>query len=702
MKVKNLRESFYSLLSGIFFGTFLTFASLSSLATAFAWHLPAVGNSFYRALDLTILFRYCVCFSLLFSLCFTIRRMWILVPIVILGYLGYGWHFGNLRECTFDFLYIISKRYDNAYGCGVLLLNEFRPIYSNIAIVFHSFALLGSAIVAWATCKKQSSYWILVYSLLCLVPFCVITNTVAEKWCLFLWIFTVVQFMITNHTRRKCFESSIVLIVYCTVPLLIGITLLFTFVPKDTYQGQGRADALLDRFEDIFQASDSSFGGGGLHTQSTVDLSTLGDRKERNIPVMYLTVPESGTYYLRGEVYSKYNGTQWIADEKMPKLPWRIGTATDKQISIRTRFEHDMLYVPYCVDPTILSEGDRLLPNPDRLKEYSYIFYQEGTALSESITPSLMTAMTDLPYDTFLWVNDFISQSLSQTDSRPTFFTDEQVVSFIEDLVRSSAVYDLSPAQMDPSYKDFVQWFMEEGESGYCVHFAASAAVLLRANAIPARYVRGYVVEAQANRETTVYQKQSHAWVEYWTANNGWQILDATPAGEEEPEPTTTMTEESTVPSTSATEEEPTVTEPPTEPTTEEQTTPLPDDDSESGNALFLWNFLKWLLVLGLPIALFLGQRKVRLILWDRKLAKASKKEQALLLWNRSLKFSKILNQKPHHKLKRIAERAKFSQHEITTSELEIFHAFFRESAATLKKRSIFKRFYARWVLALV
>ncbi len=701
MKVKNHWESFFSFLSGTFYGTLLSFASLSSLATAFALHLPAVGNSFYRPLDLTVLFWCCVGFSLFFSLCFTIKRVWIIVPIVILGYLGYGWYYGSLRECTFDFLYIISKRYDNAYGCGVLLLNESRPIYSNISIVFRSFALLGSAIITWATCKKQSSYWILTYSLLCLVPCCVITNTVAEKWCLFLWIYSVVLFMITNHTRRKIFGSSITLGIYCTVPLLVAITLLFTFVPKETYNGQGRADALLDRFEDIFQASDSSSGGGGLHTQSTVDLSTLGDRKERNIPVMYLTVPESGTYYLRGEVYSEYNGTQWIANEKMTKLPWRNGTATDKEISIRTRFEHDMLYVPYCADPAILSEGDRLLPNPDRLKEYSYVCYKEGTSLTESISPALTTAMTGLPADTFLWVNDFINQSVSQMDNRPTFFTDEQAVSFIEDLVRSSAVYDLSPEQMDPSYSDFVQWFMEKGESGYCVHFAASAAVLLRASGIPARYVTGYVVEAQANRETTVYQRNSHAWVEYWTVNKGWQILDATPAGEEEPEPTTTMTEESTEPSTSTAEEEPTETEPPTEPTTEDQKTVLPGDDSESNSSLYLWHFLKWILILGLPIALFLVQRKVRLILWERKLTKASKKEQTLLLWNRSLKFSKILKQKPDHKLKQIAEKAKFSQHEISTAELEAFRTFFRESITTLKKGSIFRRFYARWILAL-
>ena len=62
----------------------------------------------------------------------------------------------------------------------------------------------------------------------------------------------------------------------------------------------------------------------------------------------------------------------------------------------------------------------------------------------------------------------------------------------IGDYVRNSAVYDTQTAAMPGNQKDFVRWFLEDSDKGYCVHFASAAAVLLQASGIPARYVTGY------------------------------------------------------------------------------------------------------------------------------------------------------------------------------------------------------------------
>ncbi len=710
MKRNTLYESIFTFLSGALFGTLITFAALGTLATAFSLHILPTSNSFYQPLDLSDLFLFSLGVSLIFSLLFTIRRLWILALVLLMGLLGYHWHYGDLRECTFDFLYIISRQYDNAYECGVIFLNETKPVYSNITIVFKGFAFLGSAVITWTTCKRQSSYWILIISLLCLIPCCIVTNTLPEERVLFLWIFSVILFMVTNHTRKTSVSHSLYAGLVYSVLILPILLLLFALVPKDSYAGKDRADAILDRFDDIFQSSNSSSGGGsGTKIQNSVDLADLGDRKEWNVPVMYVKVPSSGTYYLRGEVYSVYDGTQWIAEDSLNKLPWGSAISTTDKITIRTRFEHDNFYVPYEADPEILSEGDMLLLNPDGIKEYSFYRYLSNEDyLGNSVSAKDFSPWTVLPVATEQWANR-VSQELIrkafQDNPVDTLYEiiPDYYVSLVEDYVRSTAVYDLTPTPMDPSYTDFAQWFIEKGESGYCVHFATAATVLLRAGGYPARYVTGYVVEASPDRENTVYQKNSHAWVEYWTPYGGWQILEATPPREES-KPSTTLSEETSAPTTTVTESEDVPSEPeaPIESTARENIPLRPQETPSTENRSLLRKFLSRIPVIGVLLLLFFGQRKLRISLWEKKLATASNKQKALFLWNLSLKLSKVLQRKPDQKLRNIAEKAKFSQHEISSEEIEVFYRSIADNRFAIQKLPFVKRFYSRWILTII
>ena len=68
-----------------------------------------------------------------------------------------------------------------------------------------------------------------------------------------------------------------------------------------------------------------------------------------------------------------------------------------------------------------------------------------------------------------------------------------------------------------PSGKDFATWFLNESDTGYCVHFATAGTLMLRALGIPARYVTGYYATAYANQTVTVTTDNAHAWVEYYS-----------------------------------------------------------------------------------------------------------------------------------------------------------------------------------------
>ena len=95
-------------------------------------------------------------------------------------------------------------------------------------------------------------------------------------------------------------------------------------------------------------------------------------------------------------------------------------------------------------------------------------------------------------------------------------------------------VSNLHPYSEDTEYPpedaDFVPWFVNEGETGICIHYAATSVVLLRLIGVPARYVRGFIdLRSYSNSDSTIYASQAHAWFEFFVPEYGWVMGDATP-----------------------------------------------------------------------------------------------------------------------------------------------------------------------------
>lgn len=76
--------------------------------------------------------------------------------------------------------------------------------------------------------------------------------------------------------------------------------------------------------------------------------------------------------------------------------------------------------------------------------------------------------------------------------------------------------------------------FLFEKKRGYCEYFASSAALLLRLQGVPARYVSGFNVRDQNRRgdHFLVRGGDAHAWVEAWIEGVGWVEADPTPAAQ--------------------------------------------------------------------------------------------------------------------------------------------------------------------------
>jgi len=139
--------------------------------------------------------------------------------------------------------------------------------------------------------------------------------------------------------------------------------------------------------------------------------------------------------------------------------------------------------------------------------------------------------------------------------------------------------------------EDYVAWFLNEQKTGYCMHYATAATMLLRMAGIPARYVSGYVVNVPASGYADVTDRAAHAWVEVWFDGLGWFPLEATPgfAGDEmgqlepnaqDPEPSPEESGEAEPPMP---EESAQASQPPSPSPSEPQASAIPQGGSDEG-----------------------------------------------------------------------------------------------------------------------
>ncbi len=85
-----------------------------------------------------------------------------------------------------------------------------------------------------------------------------------------------------------------------------------------------------------------------------------------------------------------------------------------------------------------------------------------------------------------------------------------------------------------PPGRDAVAGFLFETRKGYCEYFASAAALLLRLQGVPTRYVTGFNVrdESVVGDHYVVRESDAHAWIESYFPGQGWLEFDPTPSAQ--------------------------------------------------------------------------------------------------------------------------------------------------------------------------
>ena len=666
---------------------------------------------------------WCLLFALLGALLGG-RRGAFVMPLALGLLTVFGWKGLNLDRSLEALLYYTSQLYASGYGWPVIRWSRDPLLWEQAAL---AFGMLGG----WLSVAISLGYlnrggvWLGAFcTALPLLPCMVLTDTVPQAKWLYLLLLSLLLLLFCSRNPKRG--------VYLTLPVALLLGLLFLLMPKETYKGQDAAERMWEWLEEKFSREEL-----GTNTEipvdmpdishSSVNLSAAGPRPRWMIPVMDVRAQDTGTFYLRSMAFDTYTGTQWMADQDEGEFGFFTTQGQQKILEVETRTVHDTLYLPYGAQSAFsghLVLEDRVegrVENTREARSYTVTYSLPDTSeLSVRdiyldsggvVLGSTMVILGENMYE----VQSPLSRYLAlpeETRRRAESWLQEyipgravpkwELTQTICQTVSQWASYDLSTDRM-PAGEDFALWFLEESETGYCVHFASAAAVLLRAAGIPSRYVEGYVIQTLDGETVTVYQKNAHAWVEVFVDGFGWVMLEPTPgdgvqdsANETTAPPETVTVPQETGPSTETTAPTLPQNQPsqPTHPTAPSETSPIGGADGpnvpEPPKEMPGW--VKGLLWTLAAMTALVGQWVLRLSLWKQRRHRGNLNRQVLALWREGALWGRILGRKPPEEFHELALKARFSQYTMSRQERARAGELLEEIRAERKNAPLWRR----------
>ena len=302
------------------------------------------------------------------------------------------------------------------------------------------------------------------------------------------------------------------------------------------------------------------------------ELKNLSAWKKNDTPALKITMTEPQKLYLRGAVYETYDGGAWTAlppEEKAEEeslFYWlhrtgffgqsQIGTAAalTGQAELKELTVENLTacrahgYYPYALgDSGSLDEaliGDTDLPEA---KTMSYVpgsvpqWYevQQLLASAQETGDIARYLAGEEAYEAYVTEKDLqltneswsvLNRQLAGEEPR----TLSQIRAFIRSWLEENMVYDEQVRTLNGG-SDFLQYTLERSGSGYSVHYATAATLMLRYFGVPARYVEGYFLSAeeaasyQAGQTIILTENHAHAWAEYYLPGVGFVPFEVTP-----------------------------------------------------------------------------------------------------------------------------------------------------------------------------
>ncbi|MCR4788073.1 MAG: transglutaminase-like domain-containing protein [Lachnospiraceae bacterium] len=179
--------------------------------------------------------------------------------------------------------------------------------------------------------------------------------------------------------------------------------------------------------------------------------------------------------------------------------------------------------------------------------------YETNPTVSEEYEKQVYENYMDIPED----LEDILVKTAEEAGLFEVNITTEKAKA-LKRYFEDEFTYSMLPGAT-PLGRDAIGYFLTDQKKGFCVHFAASGALILRAAGVPTRYIEGYVVTQNDVSEGSVTLEKSgdwvissaeerdiavtdveipdanaHAWIEIYIDGFGWVPFELTPPSEED------------------------------------------------------------------------------------------------------------------------------------------------------------------------
>lgn len=330
---------------------------------------------------------------------------------------------------------------------------------------------------------------------------------------------------------------------------------------------------------------------GGADSLPFGDFRTLADLEQTDETMLEVAMDEPESLYLRGFVGSAYTGEGWA---EAPKTELADGAdlfywlhrdgfygqtqlasaalllddecSADDALSISVRHvgaSREYVYAPYellsasdeLIDPAGIGDiqpyslklkgADRyeLTALPNQVKRYTALLAQMSEAEAAPSAPLEGYLMDESHYNSFVYshflfipeeISDLLGELLSEENAQENHLdygkAKQKILTWLEENIEYSE--SIAP---HVSGSDFLTEFLTHTKSGYDVHYASAAVMMMRYFGIPARYVEGYLItpdaveSAEPKAVLALDGRCGHAWCEIYQDGLGWIPFEVAP-----------------------------------------------------------------------------------------------------------------------------------------------------------------------------
>lgn len=694
---------------------------LSTLADGICVFLLSVcpilcyASAFSVKLEASVLIMAAVLFSMVFSLlsAFVKNNLKYALCMTVIAFVAFlVFVFANERIFA-QANYAINKLLEQ--------YSVYLSVYSNIKFAsyiannatgfFVLLSLILNGLFSFLISRIKSIKIAGLLSIALLVPCFVLVNTLPDLVPLLI-IFTVLfALYFSSQTRQLNYAHSGVVTAVSAVILSVLIAFTVVLNPVESYKRPKWQDDLLSDVQSLtgmktYNGSgkiSSALAEVGNSLEPEVDFSNAGALKQTGTKVMTVVTDLNGRIYLKGMSYANYENNKWsvLTDEQANDYPQDfqafIMTANYQErstVTIDTVNKESIVYTPYylaSINDTFSPVCDVLVSNSDKATNYSMSVMPYSESELDNFSMDFSSQVYDydnfvknyylkLPYDTKLAMLKIAEEN------NLTGVSTQNIPQAVKQFVSHSASYSLN-TQKVPDGRDVAEWFLNDAETGYCMHFANAAAVMLRALGVPARYVTGYCADV-VDGKAIVTSDNAHAWVEYYDSSIGWIPLDATSS-----DFVVVQATESIQPTTQAQTTSPTV-----QPTTQAQNTKPVKTEVKAKISTPAIIVIIILLIIALEILRIIFIRYYRKYSFTHK----DYKSRVICIYRYLNKLSVHSKIRIPKKIENICTKAKFSTHNISDEEYKIVLNYvltFRNK--TIGKMPIVKKLYCIIILGI-